>query len=131
MADSVKIRLRHRCPIHRYFGPLAQLEEQFLFENSCHFQLHPLTSTSLDSPIAISLLLRSTTRNQTLKSSTLINSYLFFDRGASASCSPSPRKLKEITVTKIINPGKKARLGASQINSCALVSMFPQLGVGG
>ena len=35
------------------------------------------------------------------------------------------------TVTRMNNPGHSASNGARCINSCALVSMFPQDGVGG
>ena len=51
--------------------------------------------------------------------------------GSRASCRPSPRKLNAITVMKMSRPGHTASIGASWMSSCALVSMLPQLGVGG
>ena len=53
------------------------------------------------------------------------------DLGSNASCIPSPRKLNAITVAKMAIPGQTASMGDSYIKSCALVSILPQLGIGG
>ena len=51
--------------------------------------------------------------------------------GSNFARSPSPRKLIQITVTKINKPGHTAAIGLSKITSCALVSIFPHVGIGG
>jgi hypothetical protein len=51
--------------------------------------------------------------------------------GSRRLCSPSPKRLHDITVRKIIMPRQMASSGALAINSWALVSMLPQLVIGG
>ena len=52
-------------------------------------------------------------------------------RASNASRRPSPTKLKLVTARVIITPGKIASHGAVLKYSCALLSMLPQLAVGG
>ena len=52
-------------------------------------------------------------------------------RGSRASRSPSPMKLKLVTANVIAKPGKIASHGAEARYCWALLSMLPQLGVGG
>ena len=54
-----------------------------------------------------------------------------FNRGSRAARSPSPRKLKLITVRVIITPGRMASQGTVSKYPWALVSMLPQLASGG
>lgn len=51
--------------------------------------------------------------------------------GSSRLCSPSPKRLHDITVRKIIMPGQMTSSGALAISAWALVSMLPQLAIGG
>ena len=46
--------------------------------------------------------------------------------GSSASCNPSPKKLKAMTVMKIIRPGQTMSCGARDMSSWAQVSNSPQ-----
>ncbi len=52
-------------------------------------------------------------------------------RGSSASRNPSPTKLKLATARVMTPPGSSASQGAVVRYSCALLSILPQLGVGG
>src|SRR5262249_57569352 len=55
----------------------------------------------------------------------------YLRRGSSASRSPSPKRLKPRTVTKIASPGKSASQALAWMNATLALRSQPQLGVGG